>query len=104
MGFLSKDKSSGTDVIHIECEEVMNISLAANLHTRLRESLGKGGEIELHAANVERIDAAVLQLFTAFFKAAAAKKVRARWIEPSDVVLRSAGLLGLTDKLNLTAG
>lgn len=100
MSFLQKATSG---VTQIECEDVMDISKASGLHTQMKESLGSGSEIEFNAANVQRIDACVLQLFTAFFKAASARKVAVRWVEPSDALLRSAKLLGLSSQLGLNS-
>ena len=103
MGFLKKGNDTPGGVTQFECEDVLDISRAQELHTQLQESLGLGSEIELNAANIQRIDASVLQIFTAFFKAAAARKVSVRWIAPSDALLRSAHLLGLSSHLDLSA-
>lgn len=101
MGFLSKGNDKSVDVTKLDCGEVLAIAQATEVHSQLKESLGRGGEIELNAANIERIDASVLQIYSAFFKAAAARKIKASWIEPSEVLLRSARLLGLSADLNL---
>ncbi|MDH5408527.1 MAG: STAS domain-containing protein [Gammaproteobacteria bacterium] len=98
MSFLKKAASG---VTRIECEDVLDISKAKSLHEQLKESLGQGSEVELNAANIQRIDACVLQLFTAFFKAASTNSVAVRWVEPSDALLRSAKLLGLSSHLEL---
>lgn len=104
MGFLSKNSSGSTDTTSIQCGDILTIAQAAGIHEQLKEGLGRGGEIELQAATIERIDASVLQAYTAFFKAARARKIKVEWIEPSDALLRSAALLGLSDDLDLPRG
>lgn len=101
MGFLSKEKNESVDMTSIDCGDVLTIAKVTELQAQLKESLGRGTEIKLHAENIERIDASVLQLYTAFFNAAATRKIKASWIEPSEVLLRSARLLGLSAKLEL---
>lgn len=102
MGFLSKDKSASTDVTKIDCGDSLTIGQVSEFHVKLKDALGRGGEIELHAADIGRIDASVLQACVAFFKATNARKIKASWIEPSDALQRSAALLGLSEELLLS--
>ena len=60
--------------------------------------------IVLDGAAIEKIDAAALQLCAAFFHDAAARKVQAKWLTPSEPLIRAAGLLGLKSQLGLPNG
>lgn len=92
------------DEIQINCLEVMNISKAAEFGQELKSALGKGVGVVLDGSGIERIDAAALQLLTAFFRDAAARKVQAKWHAPSDSLIKAAGLLGLSRQLGLPLG
>lgn len=104
MGLFSKPTADGMEEIHVNCGDVLDISRAADFHQELKTALGKGGAIVLDAAEIERIDAAALQLCTALFRDAAARKVQAKWLTPSDALMRSAALLGLSQQLGLPDG
>ena len=101
MGLLSKLKSSSSDKNIVDCGDSLLISTAADFSQQLKSALGKGGEVILDAANLQRIDAVSLQLCTAFFNDAAARKVSVKWISPSDALVKSASLLGLSKQLGL---
>lgn len=101
MGLFSRSAKDARDEIVIRCGDILDISKAADFHQELKVALGKGSEVVLDAAEVERIDAAALQLCIAFFHAAAARKVHARWQTPSIALIKAAGLLGLSRELGL---
>ena len=101
MGFFSKSQTKNQGEITVECGDVLDISKVAEFHQQLKTALGKGGEVVLDAAELTRIDATSLQLCTAFFNDAAARKVTAKWRSPSDSLIKSAGLLGLSRQLGL---
>jgi len=104
MGLFAKQKDETGDEISIACGDVVDISRVADFHQELKTALGKGGVIVLDGAEIERIDAAALQLCAAFFRDAAARKVQAKWLSPSELLIRAAGLLGLKDQLGLPSG
>ncbi len=101
MGFFSKLGAGGGNEISVNCGDTLDISKAAEFHQKLKSALGKGGEVVLDASELVRVDAASLQLCVAFFADAAARKVNAKWQSPSDALVRSAGLLGLSKQLGL---
>ncbi len=101
MGLFSKSADKGKDEVVVSCGDILDIAKAEGFHQELKAALGKGGEVVLDAAELERIDAAALQLCTAFFSDASARKVSAKWRSPSDSLIKSAGLLGLSEKLGL---
>lgn len=104
MGLFSKMKDETGDEISLACGEILDISRAAEFHQELKTALGKGGVIVLDGAEIERIDAAALQLCAAFFHDAIARKVQAKWLSPSESLIRAAGLLGLKAQLGLPDG
>jgi anti-anti-sigma regulatory factor len=101
MGFFSRSDTTNKGEITVDCGDILDISKVAEFHQQLMAALGKGGEVILDAAELTRIDATSLQLCTAFFHDAAARKVTAKWRSPSDSLIKSAGLLGLSHQLGL---
>ena len=104
MGLFSKTKDESSDETCVVCGDVLDISRATELHQELKTALGKGGSIVLDGAGIERIDATALQLCAAFFHDAAARKVQAKWLSPSEPLIRAASLLGLNGQLGLPDG
>jgi len=104
MGLFSKagNKDEGENIV--VCADVLDIAHATEFHQALKNALGKGGVVVLDGAGIERIDAAALQLCVAFFHEAMARKVQAKWLTPSEPLIRAAGLLGLKDQLGLPGG
>jgi len=101
MGLFSKMGAGDSNEISVEFGDTLDISKAAEFHQQLQSALGKGGEVVLDASELGRIDAASLQLCVAFFADAAARKVTAKWHSPSEALVRSASLLGLSQQLGL---
>lgn len=85
----------------IICEEVMDISTVAGIKLQLVEALESGLPVMLDAKQVERADTAALQVLSAFFQEASAKKQDIQWRDPSDALSRSSALLGLSELLQL---
>ena len=85
----------------IICEDVMDISAVAGLKSQLVEALESGLPVVLDAKQVERADTAALQLLSAFFQDASAKKQDIQWRAPSEALSRSSALLGLSELLHL---
>lgn len=90
-----------------ESEEIITlpamaeISGVVELNERLKAALISERSIRLEAGEVERADAATLQLLTAFMRAAEVDGVSCHWGEVSDAVREAAQLTGLTHELRL---
>lgn len=85
----------------IACEAVMDISTAGELQASLLKALKTNQTVELMAVDVERADAASLQVLTAFFQDVQVRDISVNWIEPSEALCQSAKLLGLAEVLQL---
>ena len=59
--------------------------------------------VEIDGAGVERVDTAALQLLLAFRRAASARGLPASWVGVSETMRDAAGVLGLTQALELPA-
>ncbi len=98
------DKTSNSEaetVSHIVCEEMLDISVVGELRAHLLEALAAKHSVTLDGSAVERADTAVLQVLTAFFQDARSQDIPVQWTAASDVLIRSAELLGITDILVL---
>lgn len=96
-------KTTKTKVTAIECNESLDISMAADLHRTLKKALESGAPVSLQAHQVERADTAALQLLAAFIREARSRGITVSWNEPSAVLRRSAHLLGLAQALEMPA-
>lgn len=80
----------------------LGIREAVDLKARLGKLLESGGrEVALDASKVEKVDTAIMQLLTAFYRSAKAQGIEVKWKNPSEGMLRSAELLGLRAPLGL---
>ena len=89
------------DVMVIECEESLDVSLLEDYRALLQQALEQGQPIVLDANKLERIDGAALQLLHAFVKKADASGIDLRWQSPSEALRKAADLLGLRSALRL---
>lgn len=80
----------------IECGDALGISGVGDLHTQILMELSEGNEIQFDVSQIERIDAAALQMIYAY-----SKEQTLEWTEPSEAFIRSAKLLGLSELMNL---
>lgn len=87
----------------ITCCDSLNISGVGELHQQLSKALKGGRAVILDASQVQRADAAGLQLLAAFCQAARARGVAISWRQPSEVFDLSARLLGLDGMLGKMA-
>lgn len=101
MGLFSKSSGNDSPEIVIDCGNSLDISVAGEFHQKLKSALGQGGEVVLEASDLSRVDAASLQLLTALFRDAAARKVTTKWRSPSESLVKAASLLGLSGQLSL---
>lgn len=79
----------------------LGIREAVDLKTQLGSLLESGRGVVLDASKVEKVDTSIMQLLTAFYRSAKTQGIEVKWKNPSDRMLRSAELLGLSTPLGL---
>lgn len=86
----------------ITLEENLDIASAGKLHSKLMRSVDRGVDINLYAAKINTIDTAALQLLFASVKQVQDNGNVVKWHEPSEALLKSAALTGLSSYLGLS--
>lgn len=86
----------------IECGERMTIEQVESLYSQLESALLEHDKIELIADRVQQCDTASLQLILNLLRASKSLGHSVRWVKPSPAIINVAGLLGLTESLELT--
>lgn len=99
---MSHQAAAKEDFKIIECGEVLDISVTAELRTQLLTVLESKKSVMLDASQVERADTAALQVLSAFVQDANSQQQTVQWKKPSEALFRSAELLGLSGLLKLT--
>ncbi|MDH5229111.1 MAG: STAS domain-containing protein [Gammaproteobacteria bacterium] len=95
-------KTSGNAMTVIKCEPVLDINDVADLKAHLLEALQSSKSIEINAGEVDRIDAAALQLFFAFVREAKQADIQVNWVSCSTAFEQSASLLGMREQMGLS--
>ena len=95
-----EEQTDDADGHVFEIQSVQDISSVAGLHDELK-SLFKHEKVILDGSNVDRIDAASLQLLFAFIQEAKINEVDVAWRSPSEAMTRSVNLLGMEEALQL---
>jgi len=93
-----------TEQTVVELDEHLDISRVRQLHAELAALLAAGRPVRFSAARLLRADTAVLQLFAAFVRQAQAHGLAINWDSPTEALLRSARLLGLSEAMALSSG
>lgn len=92
--------AGATNTFHYSLAEVTDVRIVADLKRDLREASG-AGHIVLIGKNVERIDGAALQLLMSLLRDCEMTNRYVEWQEPSEAIMESARLTGLTNMLHL---
>ncbi|HEC28065.1 MAG TPA: STAS domain-containing protein [Gammaproteobacteria bacterium] len=87
----------------VNCEESFDISRVSALHEKLTKALNEGRSVTIDAIRVERTDAAMLQMLSAFARDSREKSVTLKWKSVSEEFRNSANLLDLDGVLELPA-
>jgi ABC-type transporter Mla MlaB component len=82
--------------VKISLQPTLTLAELNDLKNELSESIGC--RVQLHAAQIERIDTAALQLLLAFVNN---PEVTVGWVEPSAELCKAAHLLGLSSFMSL---
>ena len=95
-----KENKMDEDTVFI-FQSVQDISSVSDVQSELKKLLSNE-KIILDGEQVERIDAASLQLFYSFIEEARTAGVEVFWRSPSDVLSNNAKLLGMEEALQLS--
>lgn len=85
----------------IECGEALGIADVGDLYAKLLTEVAEGNVIRFDISQLERIDAAALQMLYAYSKEAEKQGHVLIWEAPSEAFLRSTRLLGLASVMNI---
>jgi ABC-type transporter Mla MlaB component len=100
------------DTVHVTChsdrtelvfEGVLDAAHVREAYQTLDQCLQRGLALELHAAKLERVDTAGLQLLLAFCRAASEHGLKLEWRSVSDVLRANGTMVGVVDLLELPA-
>ena len=89
------------NIKRIKLNDSLDISCSDELKTILLDALDSKADVVLQADAVEKADTAALQVLCAFFQDAATQKQNISWENPTEVLCRSASLIGVTNLLEL---
>lgn len=90
-----------TEQIRISLSGSLDITQVESLQATLAHGLEQGHPILMHAEQVERVDAAALQLLCAFVRAAEVAGLDCAWSEVPAVLREAARVTGLDGCLAL---
>jgi len=91
-----------TESNSIDCGETLEIRNIAELSEKLRTALDSSDPIIFFdASKVDRVDAASMQLLATFFKDAQSQGMTLQWHKPSDALVETSRVLGLSRLLGL---
>jgi anti-anti-sigma regulatory factor len=93
--------SDNKQITEVVFEESMDITMVLQYQEQLSQFLHEQKQIVLNAEKIERIDGAGLQLIVAFIIAAGKLNLHVSWSGVSDVFIKNASILGVTEQLAL---
>ena len=79
----------------------LDIVNASSLKARLENALAKNLSVTLVGDKVERADTAGLQLIYSFIKKVEQQGCKVTWQKPSDNLIQSSEVLGMSEQLSL---
>ena len=82
-------------------EGPISIADVAELHEQFKTYIAEGDDLEIDCSEVEGVDAAALQLLTAFINEAEKQDNKLIWKEPSDSLQATVLMMGLKDELKM---
>ena len=85
----------------IECGEALGIADVGDLYAKLLMEVAEGRQVLFDISQIERIDAAALQLMYAYCKEAEKQGSEMRWEKPSAAFVNGARLLGLLSAMKI---
>ncbi|NOY62514.1 MAG: STAS domain-containing protein [Gammaproteobacteria bacterium] len=99
----ASQEEKGASSQRIDLGDAVEISVAAELHARLKQALETQSSVVLDAESVEIVDTSALQVLCVFLREAHSFHIDVQWHQPSEQMLSAARLLGMTELLSLPA-
>jgi anti-anti-sigma regulatory factor len=84
-----------TSALEIMLPEILDIASSRPLHSELNTALSENGTISVYGTDVERVDAAAMQVLIAASMATNNRPKKLEWKSPSEALIRTATLLGV---------
>lgn len=85
----------------IDCGDALGIAELDQLYTRLLKSLADNTPVSFDCSQIERIDAAALQMLFAFSQESAVHGHPIDWTGASETFIKNTRLLGLSEAMGL---
>lgn len=85
----------------LQLNNIQDISKSQALKSEMIALINDSDEIDIHAADVERIDGSALQLLCALFIYADQNNLIINWVDPSEALKQAVQLLGMQETLEL---
>ncbi len=101
---MRKKKQRATKQTCIILDARLTIVQAVKLHRELVAGLATGGPVVVDGSCVEEIDTAILQLLVSLWRTGSQRGIVCAWQGASDVLRKTAALLGLDDLLHFPNG
>jgi len=98
---LSTESEVETDHPVLQLNSIQDISKSQALKNEMMALINDNDEIDINAADVERIDGSALQLLCALFSYANQNNLIINWIDPSEALRDAAQILGMQEILEL---
>ncbi len=95
------DMEINKDDSGVKLDGPISIADVAELHAQFKTYLAEGNDLEIDCSEVEGVDAAALQLLTAFINEAEKQDNKLIWKEPSDSLQATVLMMGLKDEFKM---
>lgn len=90
-----------SDRTELVLEGAFDVAHVREAYQLLDQGLRRGLPLELHTADIERVDTAGLQLLVAFYRAAHEHGLKVEWRSVGAVLRSSSTMLGIASSLEL---
>lgn len=88
-------------VVSIDCGETLTIAQSGQLYATLLAELAEGRVVQPDVSQIQRIDAAGVQILLGFCREAELQGQSIDWGNPSEAFLKSVALLGLEAEMGV---
>lgn len=90
-----------TDLVEINCGDALGIADVASMYTKLLDTVAEGEQFKINVSDLERVDAAAVQMLYALKKELSDHGMDVVWTTPSEAFKSAIELLGLAERMNI---